>query len=301
MVEASPRRAGFVAILGAPNAGKSTLLNRIVGRKLSIVTPKVQTTRTRVRGVRIEGAAQIVLVDTPGIFQPRRRLDRAMVQAAWGEAEEADLVVLLIDAARGIDDDTTRIIEGIRSAGRKAIVALNKVDAVARAKLLPLAKSVDDAGIASQVFMISARSGDGVDDLVRHLAGRLPEGEWLYPEDQLSDITERFLAAEIVREQLFLKLGRELPYAATVEIERFADQKDGSARIEASIIVQKDSQKPIVLGQQGSKIKEIGQNARIALEAELDRRVHLFLFVKVRKGWDEDPARFRDMGLEFPQ
>ncbi|MBM3483323.1 MAG: GTPase Era [Alphaproteobacteria bacterium] len=301
MTEHPPKRAGFVAILGAPNAGKSTLLNQIVGRKLSIVTPKVQTTRTRIRGVRIEGEAQLVLVDTPGIFQPRRRLDRAMVDKAWGEAAEADAVVLLIDATRGLDDDATRILDGLKSSGRKAVVAINKVDAVARATLLPIAKAIDESGVAAAVFMISALTGDGVEDLVRDLVKRLPESEWLFPEDQLSDITERFLAAEIVREQLFLKLGRELPYAATVETERFLEQKDGSARIEATIIVQKDSQKPIVLGHQGSKIKEIGQAARVELEAELERRVHLFLFVKVRKGWDEEPSRFRDMGLDFPQ
>lgn len=301
MTEHPPKRAGFVAILGAPNAGKSTLLNQIVGRKLSIVTPKVQTTRTRIRGVRIEGEAQLVLVDTPGIFQPRRRLDRAMVDKAWGEAAEADAVVLLIDATRGLDDDATRILDGLKSSGRKAVVAINKVDAVARATLLPIAKAIDESGVAAAVFMISALTGDGVEDLVRDLVKRLPESEWLFSEDQLSDITERFLAAEIVREQLFLKLGRELPYAATVETERFLEQKDGSARIEATIIVQKDSQKPIVLGHQGSKIKEIGQAARVELEAELERRVHLFLFVKVRKGWDEEPSRFRDMGLDFPQ
>ena len=301
MTERPSKRAGFVAILGAPNAGKSTLLNQIVGRKLSIVTPKVQTTRTRIRGVRIEGEAQLVLVDTPGIFQPRRRLDRAMVDKAWGEAGEADAIVLLIDATRGLDDDTTRILEGLKSSGRKAVVAINKVDAVARVKLLPIAKVIDESGVAEAVFMISALTGDGVEDLVRDLVRRLPEGEWLFPEDHLSDITERFLAAEIVREQLFLKLGQELPYAATVEIEQFNEQKDGSARIEATIIVQKDSQKPIVLGHQGSKIKEIGQAARAELERELERRVHLFLFVKVRKGWDEEPGRFRDMGLDFPQ
>jgi GTP-binding protein Era len=296
-----PRRAGFVAILGAPNAGKSTLLNQVVGRKLSIVTPKVQTTRGRVRGVRMAGSAQLVFVDTPGIFVPRRRLDRAMVQAAWGEAAEADLVVLLIDATRGLDADSARIIQGLKDAGQAAVIAINKVDAVAHGALLPLAQALHQSGIASAIFMISALTGDGVEDLVRHLAAALPEGEWLYPEDQLSDLTERMLAAEIVREQLYLKLGMELPYAATVETERFLEQNDGSTRIEAVIVVEKASQKPIVLGHGGGKIKEIGQAARLELEAVLERRVHLFLFVKVRKNWAEDPARYSEMGLDFPR
>jgi GTP-binding protein Era len=296
-----PRRAGFVAILGAPNVGKSTLLNQIVGSKISIVSPKVQTTRSRIRGVRMAGNVQLVLVDTPGIFAPRRRLDRAMVDAAWSGATEADLIVLLVDATRGLDDDTQRILDGLKTAGRRAVAALNKVDAVARPKLLPLAQALTDSGVISDVFMISALTGDGVDDLVRALAERLPEGEWLYPEDQLSDITERFLAAEVVREQLYHQLGQELPYATTVETEQFVEQKDGSARIETTIFVQKDSQKPIVLGQGGRRIKAIGQAARVELEGLLDRRVHLFLYVKVRKNWVDDPARFRAMGLEFPR
>ncbi|MSO74112.1 MAG: GTPase Era [Alphaproteobacteria bacterium] len=299
MVE--PKRAGFVAILGAPNAGKSTLVNFIVGRKITIVTPKVQTTRTRIRGVHMEGHAQIVLVDTPGIFAPRRTLDRAMVDAAWAGATEADLIVVLIDAARGLDDDALRIIEGVREAGRKAIAVINKVDAVVREKLLPLAKALSDSGVMTHVFMISALKGDGVKDLVRHLAEHMPVGEWLYPEDQLSDITERFIAAEVVREKLFIQLGDELPYAATVETEQFTEQNDGSARIEATIFVQKESQKPIVLGKEGKRIKAIGQAARHELEDLLDRSVHLFLFVKVRKNWADDPARFRAMGLDFPR
>ncbi|MSO69748.1 MAG: GTPase Era [Alphaproteobacteria bacterium] len=299
MVE--PKRAGFVAILGAPNAGKSTLVNLIVGRKITIVSPKVQTTRARIRGVHIEGSSQIVLVDTPGIFAPKRTLDRAMVEAAWAGAGEADLTVILIDATRGLDDDAQRIIEGVREIGRKAIAVINKVDAVAREKLLPLAKALDDSGIVSDVFMISALKGEGVKDLVRHLAEHLPKSEWLYPEDQLSDITERFLAAEVVREKLFIQLGDELPYAATVETEQFKEQKDGSARIEATIVVQRESQKPIVLGKEGKRIKEIGQAARLELEDLLDRRVHLFLFVKVRKNWADDPARLRAMGLDLPR
>lgn len=298
---AEPKRAGFVAILGAPNAGKSTLVNLIVGRKITIVTPKVQTTRTRIRGVRMAGNAQIILVDTPGIFAPRRTLDRAMVEAAWSGATEADLIVLLIDATRGLDDDARRIVEGVGMAGRKAIAVINKVDAVARETLLPLARALDETGIVSDVFMVSALKGEGVEDLVRHLAAHLPEGEWLYPEDQLSDVTERFLAAEVVREKLFLQLGKELPYAATVETERFVEQDDGSARIEAIIYVEKESQKPIVLGKDGRRIKAIGQAARLELEALLERRVHLFLFVKVRKHWAEDPARLRAMGLDLPR
>jgi len=298
---AEPRRAGFVAILGAPNAGKSTLVNRIVGQKISIISPKAQTTRSRVRGVRMSGATQIVLVDTPGIFAPKRRLDRAMIEAAWGGAAEADLIVLLIDATRGIDDDGLRIIEYLREAGRKAIAAINKVDATAREKLLPLAKALDDSGVISDVFMISALEGEGVEDLVDHLARHLPEGEWLYPEDQLTDISERFLAAEVVREKLYLQLGDELPYAATVETERFAEQADGSARIDATVYVQKESQKPIVLGAGGRRIKAIGQAARTELEELMGRRVHLFLFVKVRRNWADDPERFRALGLDFPR
>lgn len=300
-ITAEPRRAGFVAILGAPNVGKSTLLNQIVGSKISIVSPKVQTTRARIRGVRMAGGAQLVLVDTPGIFAPRRRLDRAMVDAAWTGATEADLIVLLVDAARGLDDDSLRILGGLKASGHRAIAVLNKVDAVARPTLLPLAQALSDNAAISDVFMISALTGDGVDDLVRALAGRLPEGEWLYPEDQLSDITERFLAAEVVREQLYHQLGQELPYAATVETEQFLEQNDGSARIEAIIFVQKDSQKPIVLGEGGRRIKAIGQAARVELEELLDRRVHLFLYVKVRKNWVDDPARFRAMGLDYPR
>jgi GTP-binding protein Era len=296
-----PRRAGFVAILGAPNTGKSTLVNRIVGQKITIISPKVQTTRSRIRGVRVAGAAQLVLVDTPGIFAPRRRLDRAMVDAAWGGAAEADLIVLLVDATRGIDDDGMRIIEGLRQAGRKATAAINKVDAVAHERLLPLAKALDKSGVISDVFMISALEGEGVEDLASHLASRLPEGEWLYPEDQLTDISERFLAAEVVREKLFLQLGAELPYAATVETERFTEQVDGSARIEAILYVQKDSQKPIVLGERGRRIKAIGQAARAELEELLGRRVHLFLYVKVRKNWADDPERFRALGLDYPR
>jgi len=293
-------RCGFVALVGAPNAGKSTLLNTLVGSKISIVTPKVQTTRSRIIGIALAGRSQLVFVDTPGIFAPRRRLERAMVAAAWGGAADADIVVLLVDSPRGVDRDTRLIIDGLLDGRRRAIVALNKVDIVKRDRLLELAAEVDETGVASDVFMISALKGHGVDDLRNHLAGAVPPGPWLYPEDQLADISERLLAAEITREKLYLRLHQELPYATTVETESWQERDDGSVRIDQVVYVAKESQKPIVLGKGGRTIKAIGAAARQELETILERPVHLFLFVKVREGWLDDPARYREMGLDFP-
>jgi GTP-binding protein Era len=295
-----PTRAGFVAILGAPNVGKSTLVNRIVGAKVSIVSPKVQTTRMRVRGICVRGRSQIVFVDTPGIFRPRRRLDRAMVAAAWDEAAEADRIVLLVDSAQGVDEDTRRIIDRLKAEDRRDVVlACNKVDLVKKDDLLPLVDALAKEEIFSDTFMVSAETGDGVDDLVAFLTDRMPEGPWLFPEDEISDMPERLLAAEITREQLYRQLHQELPYQATVETETWREREDGSARIDQVIYVEKTSQKAIVLGKGGARIKAIGGAARQELEALLERRVHLFLYVKVREGWGEDPERYKDLGLDF--
>ncbi len=299
--ETPATRCGFVAIVGAPNAGKSTLLNHFVGSKVSIVTPKVQTTRSRIRGICIHGETQIIFVDTPGIFAPRRRLERAMVDAAWSGARDADFVVVLVDARRGVDPDTGRIVEGLRAGGRGAVLALNKVDLVRRGDLLPLSAELDASGVFTDTFMISALTGDGVDDLRDHLAKRLPPGPWLYPEDQISDMPLRLLAAEVTREKLFIRLRQELPYALTVETESWTERDDGSVRIDQVIHVLRDSHKPIVLGKGGRQIKAVGTTAREELEALLDRRVHLFLRVKVAPKWTDDPARYRDLGLEFPR
>jgi GTP-binding protein Era len=297
--DATPARCGFVALIGAPNAGKSTLLNRLVGAKVSIVTPKVQTTRTRVLGIALRGAAQVIFIDTPGIFEPRRRLDRAMVAAAWSGAADADLVVLLVDAQKGYSGDARRIVEGLMKAGRKAILALNKIDLVKRETLLALSAELNESGVFTDTFMISATTGDGVDDLMETLVERLPEGPWLYPEDQLSDMPERLLAAEVTREKLFLQLRQELPYALTVETEEWEDKPDGSVRIGQVVYVQRDSQKAIVLGKGGQRIKSVGAAARGELEQMLGCTVHLFLFVKVREKWGEDRERYRDWGLDY--
>ena len=296
----APRRAGFVAILGAPNVGKSTLVNRLVGSKVSIVSPKVQTTRSRVRGIRIEGVAQLVLVDTPGIFEnAKRRLARAMVHAAWSGAQDADAILVLVDAMKGVDENTKKIRKSLVKSGRKALVAINKIDQVSHASLLPLAAALDDGASAERIFMISALDGQGVDDLLNHLLGLLPVGPWLYPEDQLSDISERLLAAEITREKLFLQLYQELPYSLAVETETWREFRDGSVRIEQIVYVSRPIHKAMVLGKGGQRIKAVGQESRIELEELLARRVHLFLFVKVREGWADDPERYRDLGLEF--
>jgi GTPase len=292
-------RCGYVALIGAPNAGKSTLLNRLVGRKLAIVTPKAQTTRSRLLGVAVEDSTQICYVDTPGIFAARRRLDRAMVAAAWSGAEDADQTVLLIDAARGVDSDCTRILDRLAERRRISILALNKIDLVRRASLLGLAVSLSKRGRFDPIFMLSGLTGDGVADLRRHLAAVLPPGPWLFPKDQLSDAPERWLAAEITREQVFLQLHDELPYISTVETERWEDRSDGSARIEQTIYVRRPRQRAIVLGESGKRIKAIGARARAELERLLERRVHLFLFVKVRENWIDDRERFAALGLDF--
>jgi GTP-binding protein Era len=299
--EGSGRRCGYVALVGAPNAGKSTLLNQLVRAKVSIVTPKVQTTRSRVLGIAIEGTAQLIFIDTPGIFAPKKRLERAMVAAAWAGAQDADIVVLLVDAVRGIDEDTRRIIDGLKGAGRRAILALNKVDIVKPEKLLGLAERLSQEGIFEPVFMISGLTGSGVDDLRAHLVAALPKGPWLFPEDQLSDLPQRLMAAEATREQVFLQLHDELPYASTVETDSWEEFKNGSVKISQTIFVQRDSQKAIVLGHEGSQIKRIGARARQELERLFGRRVHLFLFVKVREGWVDDRERYAAMRLEYDE
>ena len=298
-MEEAKTRCGFVALVGAPNAGKSTLLNKLVGTKVSIVSPKVQTTRTRVLGICIEDQTQIAFIDTPGIFAPKRRLDRAMVAAAWGGAAEADDVVLLIDASKGITRDAEAIIQRLKETKRKVILALNKVDQVQKPILLDLATKLDAAGVFSDIFMISALKGSGVSDLMTFLTARMPEGPWHYPEDQVSDLPERMLAAEITREKVFLQLKQELPYRITVETEKWEERKDGSIKIDQLLFVQKDGHKQIVLGKGGQQIKRIGEAARRELEEILDCKVHLFLFIKVRDSWEDDPERYRNMGLDF--
>ena len=319
MTQADPTeqtRCGFVAVIGAPNAGKSTLVNGLVGAKVSIVTHKVQTTRARIRGVALHEHSQIILVDTPGIFKPKRRLDQAMVDAAWSGEADADLVILMIDApgysdAMGTGEvsraavasarDTDLIIKALKKRSRKVVLALNKIDLMKREDLLQLTERLHDHDIFSHTFMISAEKGDGVLDLKAFLAAEMPPGPWHYPEDQIADLPTRLLAAEITREKLTLRLHQELPYASTVETESWQDQKNGSVRIEQVIYVQRDSQKAIVLGKGGKTIKEIGSAARKEMEEMLGRRVHLFLFAKVRERWVDDPARYREMGLEFPR
>ncbi len=298
-VEDTPTRSGFVALIGAPNAGKSTLLNQLVGAKVSIVTHKVQTTRAIVRGIATEGRAQIVFVDTPGIFRPRRRLDEAMVSTAWGGAKDADMVLVLIDAERGIKGDAETLLERLGDIRQPKILVLNKVDRVKREVLLGLAAAANEGEKFERTFMISALTGSGCADLLAYLASALPEGPWYYPEDQLSDLPMRQLAAEITREKLFLRLHQELPYSSHVETEKWEERKDGSVRLEQVIYVERDSQKKIVLGAKGATIRAIGQAAREELAGILEQPVHLFLFVKVRE-WGDDPERFRAMGLDFP-
>ncbi|WP_421935707.1 GTPase Era [Phenylobacterium sp.] len=302
------QHAGFAAIIGAPNAGKSTLTNRLVGAKVSIVTQKVQTTRFPVRGVALAGDAQIVLVDTPGIFAPRRRLDRAMVRAAWGGAEDADAIVHLVDAPAQLGDkpadhraqiDVESIVEGLKKAGKKVILALNKVDAVKRDELLAISQKLFETGVYDEVFMISATTGSGVDDLKARLAALMPKGPWLYPEDQTADLPARLLAAEITREKLYLRVHEELPYAAAVETTAFQERKDGGVRIEQTIYVERESQRPIVLGKGGQTLKWIGQKSREELIQLLDRPVHLFLHVQVDEKWADKRAFYGDLGLDF--
>jgi GTP-binding protein Era len=294
-------RAGFVALIGEPNAGKSTLLNRMVGAKVSIVTHKVQTTRTRIRGVAMEGDAQLVFVDTPGLFRPRRRLDRAMVAAAWGGAADADVVVLLIEAHRGLTEGVQAILDGLgeRAGGRRVALAINKIDRVEAPVLLKLTEEMNAAFAFEKTFMISAEKGYGVDDLRAWLAEAVPEGPWLYPEDQIADLPMRMIAAEMTREKLTLRLHQELPYQLTVETENWEERKDGTARIDQVIYVARDGHKGIVLGNKGETIKAISKAAREEIEAFLDRRVHLFLQVKVRPNWLEEAERYSEMGLDF--
>ncbi|NYS24358.1 GTPase Era [Rhodobacteraceae bacterium 2376] len=295
-------RAGFVALIGEPNAGKSTLLNRMVGAKVSIVTHKVQTTRARIRGVAIEGPAQIVFVDTPGLFRPRRRLDRAMVAAAWGGAADADVVVLLVEAHRGLTDGVRAILDALHdrvSRGQTVALAINKIDRVKADALLALTKTLNDAYPFAQTFMISAEKGHGVADLRAWLAETLPEGPWLYPEDQIADLPMRMIAAEMTREKLTLRLHEELPYQLTVETESWEDRKDGSVRIDQIIYVARDGHKGIVLGHKGETIKAISQAARAEIAEFLGRTVHLFLQVKVRENWQDEAERYSEMGLDF--
>jgi GTP-binding protein Era len=296
----SETRCGFVAIIGAPNAGKSTLLNRLTGAKLSIVTPKAQTTRARVLGILVRGAAQILLVDTPGIFAPKRRLDRAMVAAAWGGADEADFLLLIVDAKTGLTPGVKDIAARLAATGRDMALVLNKVDLVPRHTLLPVAAEFAKLGNFQRVFMISAATGDGIEELLDFCAATVPAGPFLYPEDNLTDLPDRLLAAEIVREQIFLQTRDEVPYGATVETESFKEQKDGSVRIEAVIYVGRANHKAILIGAGGARIKTIGTRARQELAPLLERKVNLFLRVKERPGWDEEAARIRATGLNDP-
>lgn len=297
----SARRCGLVAVLGAANAGKSTLVNKMTGAKVSIVTPKAQTTRFRVRGVAIEGDSQLVLVDTPGIFRPRRRLDRAMVQAAWSALQDADCIVVIFDAQRkDLDDHTQEILATLTRLKRKALVALNKVDLVAKPRLMPLAEAFMASGAVSEVFMVSAENGDGVADLAQRLAGLLPEGPWLFPEDEVSDLSARMLAAEITREKLFINLHEEIPYGLTVETEGWEDFRDGSVKIDQLISVARDGHRGIAIGQGGRTIAAVRRQAQRELEEILERKVHLFLTVKVDPRWSEDPTRLRLLGLDLP-
>ena len=294
-------RCGFVALIGAPNVGKSTLVNALVGSKITIVSSKVQTTRALVRGIAMEGDAQIILVDTPGIFAPKRRLDRAMVSAAWSGAHDADLVCIMLDAKRGLDDETLAIMTQVGRASRPVFLVINKVDLVAREKLLGLAQAANERLSFAHTFMIAALSGDGVADLRSAMAAAMPAGPFLYPPDQISDAPERYLAAEVTREKIFHKLHQELPYQSTVETMSWTERKDGSVRIEQTIFVERESQRKIVLGKGGATIKSIGADARKEIAEALERPVHLFLFVKVREDWGDDPERYREMGLEFPK
>jgi GTPase len=294
-------RCGFVALIGAPNAGKSTLLNALVGTKVSIVTPKVQTTRTLIRGIAVEGASQLIFVDTPGIFSPKRRLDRAMVGTAWGSTQDADLVALLIDSRKGLTDDEDAILHTLANIRPPKVLVLNKVDLIDKLALLALTQKLNERATFAATFMISALSGDGVGDLRSWFAAHVPPGPWLYPEDQISDAPMRQLAAEITREKLYLRLHQELPYQSTVETEVWKELRDGSVRIEQTIYVERESQRKIVLGKAGQAIKAIGAAARIEIAVAVEQPVHLFLHVKVREGWGDDPERYREMGLEFPK
>ncbi|MBB3972365.1 GTPase Era [Hansschlegelia beijingensis] len=299
--EEGATRCGFVALVGAPNAGKSTLVNQLVGTKVSIVSHKVQTTRALVRGLVIENGAQVVFVDTPGIFPPKRRLDRAMVSTAWSGATDADVIALLIDARKGLDEANVAILDKLAEAPRRKILLLNKIDLVRRETLLALAQEATARVGFDRVFMVSALTGDGVRDVVAYLADEMPAGPWLYPADDVSDLPLRVLAAEITREKLFARLHDELPYASTVETEKWETRKDGSVRIEQTIYVERETQKRIVIGKGGQTVKQISTEARKEISEIIDAEAHLFLFVKVRENWADDPERYREMGLDFPK
>ncbi len=294
-------RCGFVALIGAPNAGKSTLLNNLVGAKVSIVSHKVQTTRQLVRGIVIEGSSQIIFVDTPGIFLPKRRLDRAMVTSAWGGAGDADVIGLLVDARRGIDENVEVLLTKLADMRRPKVLVLNKIDLIERHKLLALASELNERMTFGHTFMISALTGDGTDVLKSSLATLMQPGPWLYPEDQITDAPLRMLAAEITREKMFERLHDELPYQSTVETDSWEERPDGSVRIEQTVFVERESQRKIVLGDGGQTIKSIGQASRRDIAEAAEKRIHLFLHVKVRENWSDDPARYREMGLEFPR
>jgi GTPase len=298
---APARRCGFVAVIGAPNVGKSTFVNALVGSKVTIVSPKVQTTRSNVRGIAIVGEAQLVFVDTPGIFPPRRRLDRAMVSVAWSGAHDADIVALMIDAKRGIDQETAAIAGRLAEVAAAKILIVNKVDLVAKPSLLGLVREANERMDFAATFLVSALGGDGLRDVKRWLARHVPDGPWLYPEDQISDAPMRALAAEITREKIYRRLHQELPYRSTVETDSWKELRDGAVRIEQTIFVERESQRKIVLGKSGAAIKAIGAEARKEIAALAGKPVHLFLFVKVREGWGDDPERYRQMGLEFPR
>jgi GTP-binding protein Era len=292
-------RCGFVALLGAPNVGKSTLLNALVGTKVAIVSPKPQTTRSRVTGIVMQGNTQVIFVDLPGVFQPRRRFDRAMVASAWQGTADADLICVVVDASRPDDGETLAIVDRLKKNKQRAVLVLNKIDLVSREALLPAVAAFDKDGIFDATYLVSAATGDGIEDLRVALAARLPPGPHLFPEDQLTDLPQRLLAAEITREQIFLQLHEEVPYSVAVETEKWTERPDGSVRIDQVIYVMRDGQKAIVLGKGGSRIKTLGQSARKQLEAVLGHRVHLFLYVKVRQNWAEDPSQFREWGLDY--
>lgn len=299
--EQTNTKAGFVALIGAPNAGKSTLLNSLVGSKVSIVSRKVQTTRVLVRGIAIEGEAQLIFVDTPGIFKPKRRLDRAMVTSAWGGAGDADVIALLLDVRKGIDEEAEAILAKLPELKRPKVLILNKIDLIERSRLLEMAAKLNEMVPFAHTFMISALKGDGIETMKRQLAQMMPEGPWLYPEDQISDAPLRMLAAEITREKIYERLHEELPYQSTVETDQWQVRPDGSVRIEQTVFVERDSQRKIVLGKGGQTIKAIGQSARKEIAEIAETPVHLFIFVKVRENWSDDPERYREMGLEFPR
>ena len=298
MIDINNQRFAFVAVLGAPNAGKSTLVNRLVGAKISIVSPKVQTTRSRIRGILVEDDTQLILVDTPGIFKPGRRLDRAMVATAWTEAEDSDLRLLLVDAVKGIDKNTQSIISNLQNNKQRCVLVINKIDLITKDKLLPLIASLNKVNIFTDTFLISAETGENVDELKKYLISKAPKGMWMYPDDQLTDLPNRLFAAEITREKLFMALQQELPYSVAVQTTLFKEQKNG-IRIEQTIYVEREGQKSIVLGKNGQMIKKVGERARYELSKLFEMPVHLFLFVKVKENWVDDQSQYSDWGLDF--